>query len=968
MNQYTDLQVVECNRLHSEEAKSSNDENFAQWTNNLQDILHVDAGDKVSIHGAMINEKGAGQSQAIEIKGIGLGFKKTFEFLDVEYKNASNHLNTDFEEICANASSKEIEIRDDTLTFGQTYYQTATGHNYIHLPRRWWYKRADNTDQQWTLGDSEDAGLSRYFVNFEIDKFGFKSMYQAIDLIPPGEAGQEDQRVMKPKNDNKRYTLMMREYSFFSEKSASDNYLKIPIYNEGRRDPENASYSVYKELKQIELPKGFNSPEFVADEITRQFQKITEEKIHKKYYTDPSLQEGRHETPIPMYRTISTESYKPFNVAHLFRDPDTNINASGFGVIQDSFEEYYIRPTETKDGWEYLSQYHLIGCDKPELRLTGEKINQEYNAFGSNRDQGILGCSLKHNWAHDQQFITLNVAYNKDFCDKVKAFFDAQVKYPEVWDYFKEEDNEYNDGDTIHNSRYLHINRWQNASLTKTASANQCQLGDSYYTTPDWFEDVRGEYVLNSALLPIFFDEKQKDTFYEFHRDMFSHGELSYGCITASSDGYAVIIPTQHNGTASPLYTELKSFIIGETEPFHIEAGRKIGFDMHFNAPGMSYILPYSGYAQKQSSFKNASSSGDYEVPSIDHWSDQSVQGFMYNNKLYFGATSPKLQWTGTNFQFSDLHTPLNRSQDIRNKDPEFSAFEDNTATAGDVVYKINPLEMLRDWTPDRKPYRLDEVASQGNAKVKFYPLNQNLVPWQIYDSTTGIFLQDFNLSESEWKNTLWDILGFSYKQFNSTINNRLIKTDNNNINNLQLITTNAEIGSADSKVYVQNGYGAPIYNNMMPMTMTFDELQYPGSTLPIPYYAPITQKTESNKIIADNLPTRMIRGYYTIRSDILSQAQFIGGKVNNTTMPIIGIVDKINGDGDFYFGQESSLQFTALKPIRLSSIRCSVHDPDGSYANCGEQSTILFKIQKNRNVSFNVIGEILQEEQQSKK
>ena len=238
-------------------------------------------------------------------------------------------------------------------------------------------------------------------------------------------------------------------------------------------------------------------------------------------------------------------------------------------------------------------------------------------------------------------------------------------------------------------------------------------------------------------------------------------------------------------------------------------------------------------------------------------------------------------------------------------------------------------------------------------------------MPWQIYDSSTGIFIHDFNLTQKEWKNTLWDILGFSYNQFNSKTNNRLIKTDNTNINNLQYITTNAEIGSADSKVYVQNGFGAPLFNNMMPMSMTFKNIVYGNTSKLIPYYAPIVQKTESNSIVADNLPTRMIRGYYTIRSNILSQAPFIGGKVNNTTMPIIGVVDKINGDGDFYFGQESSLQFTALKPLRLASISCSVHDPDGSYARCGEQSTVLFKIQKNRNVSFNVLGEMLQ---QSKK
>ena len=105
-----------------------------------------------------------------------------------------------------------------------------------------------------------------------------------------------------------------------------------------------------------------------------------------------------------------------------------------------------------------------------------------------------------------------------------------------------------------------------------------------------------------------------------------------------------------------------------------------------------------------------------------------------------------------------------------------------------------------------------------------------------------------------------------------------------------------------------------------------------------------------------------MIRGYYTIRSNLLSETPFIGGKINNTTMPIIGMVDKINGDGDFYFGQESSLQFTITKPLKLASLTCSIHDPDGSYANTSEQNTVLFKIQKNKKATFNVLQQILQE------
>jgi hypothetical protein len=81
--------------------------------------------------------------------------------------------------------------------------------------------------------------------------------------------------------------------------------------------------------------------------------------------------------------------------------------------------------------------------------------------------------------------------------------------------------------------------------------------------------------------------------------------------------------------------------------------------------------------------------------------------------------------------------------------------------------------------------------------------------------------------------------------------------------------------------------------------------------------------------------------------------------------MPIIGIVDKINGDGDFYFGQESSLEFTVTKPLRLASVTCSVHDPDGSYARCSNQSAVLFKIQRPRSVTFNIAEELLEEQQQ---
>ena len=81
--------------------------------------------------------------------------------------------------------------------------------------------------------------------------------------------------------------------------------------------------------------------------------------------------------------------------------------------------------------------------------------------------------------------------------------------------------------------------------------------------------------------------------------------------------------------------------------------------------------------------------------------------------------------------------------------------------------------------------------------------------------------------------------------------------------------------------------------------------------------YPQIIHKTASISIIADNLPTRM-----------------------TTTR-------ELN---------------TITKAIRLASLTISIHDPDGSYARTSEQSTILFKINKERQTTFNVAQQLLQE------
>ncbi len=960
-NQYTDIKVIECSRLHSEEAKSKNNENFALWTSNLTDIATLTPGDKVSVFGAMVSERGAGQSSSIEIKGVNLGYKKTYTTTNVNYQNASTHLPSDYEIISSNASDTEVYMRDDTLNFTTQYYQTANAHNYIHLPRNYWYKSGKTRDLQWTESDTEDAGMSTYFKKVESDPFSFKSEYFALD--------DGTNRHYKPLNDNGKYTIMMRDNTYYTESSASGqlggffNSSNAGVdYNDklGRnRDPENASYSVFKELKSITLPAGFNSPEYIASEVTRQLQNITQEKIHKYSYNG-SMPAGELETPVSFYRTITTETYKPFNVANQFRSVHTGSTKTfDFGVIKDAFDEYFNlsgAASTNGSGYDYLSQYHIIGCKRPELYQTGLDINRKYfDVDNPDFYEGIRGAELKFQWLNNTNRFSLNLFYNETNVNRLKAFFDAQLLYPEIWDYFKESTNDYSDADTINNSRWIHMNRFKNASMTYSNVNSEAALGDSYYSDRTFNQNNR----VHSALLPIYYENDPSLNQFFPRVQLEASPKFSYGIIGHDSLGYITLRGTENNGVNTDLWTELLN-ASGDTK---IEDGRKCGFDLHFNAPGMNYILPYAGYSPVLSSYQVTKDVGDYGIhPLGDQVTTTYLDGSKYVNKLYLGADNPALSYDGTNFYFSGLHTPLNIPNDNRVSNPQLTDPPSTSTDAGAVMYTINPKEYLNDWTPERKPYIVDDPTISSTAIPN---LNKNLQPWVVYDSHCGIFIGDFKLSEEEWIGSLWDLLGFTYDQFNSTRNTRLNKIDTNNRNDLSLITTNAEIDRGDSKIYVQNSFGIPLYSNMMPIV---SHIYKSGATqFLLDYYPPIQQKTESLKIVAEKLPTRMIRGYYTIRSNILQEAPFIGGKVNNTTMPIIGIVDKINGDGDFYFGQESSLQFTVTKPLRLASITCSIHDPDGSYAHCSEQSTVLFKIEKSRSVTFNVVEEILQEQQQQK-
>jgi hypothetical protein len=297
---------------------------------------------------------------------------------------------------------------------------------------------------------------------------------------------------------------------------------------------------------------------------------------------------------------------------------------------------------------------------------------------------------------------------------------------------------------------------------------------------------------------------------------------------------------------------------------------------------------------------------------------------------------------------------------------------------AGNEVYKINKRLRKLAFCPDMTPY-MDMTAeiqtsyTAGNpGQTRIDPMNNAFSPWIIYDSKGGVAInfgqsakidEDISpISQSEaWNNSVLGILGFSYEQFNPDVitakNTYQGRLTGNNINSVYFPTTNGELLTADTNTYYMNPFGAVLYTNQLPTCLDL-KLTAPstfnngdGATLSWHFLPSIVKPTKSMKLEGVNLPRVTLNPYMTIRSDLVTHKKYIGGVNSGLSLPIIGIVQKINADKD-YLETAIGEVFTVTEPMKFSSITTAICDPDGSLSLLDQGSAVIYKIAKNDNIN----------------
>ena len=373
----------------------------------------------------------------------------------------------------------------------------------------------------------------------------------------------------------------------------------------------------------------------------------------------------------------------------------------------------------------------------------------------------------------------------------------------------------------------------------------------------------------------------------------------------------------------------------------------------------------------------------------------------------YVGANNPSLSFdpVSQRFGWKSLHTAENTGQDAnagsehtkRTQHPAVPPAGEHGGSAGwtettitgvplnpqasTEVYKINKRLRYNCFCPDAKPYRLNtegelsSVSTGGTRSkdafdTKVIPANRNMKLGTVFDSHCGIYLNFANACPKEyWDRSLIGILGFTWEQYNPTFvnrdNNRLARITNNNRFELPLATTNSQIVSTDLKQYPMNIWGGITYSTQVPVPIIVPLSTTTGNDGKTCQFRPtIVEQTESIILRSQGTPKLMSRPYFTIRTDLLDSSEYTGGLSGGLKMPIIGIVDKMSGEGDYFFTEAGGMSFTLSHDRHISSITTSIHDPNGELARVDLSSAVIYKISRVQNTSrFDIVKQILEEQ-----
>ena len=941
---YTQTILLDANRLSSEEYSASNlaQTDNAVFTNKVASGITIDIGDQVSIQSAHIAQRGAG-GDVIQMNGDELGEKSItttqttnssyIGFLESTFGDAYSPTGYAYE--TSSNNSEKVKMKDNEASIVISYYKTTNGENNIVLPRNFGSASmgacvhgGDPTHGTggavpnasfWSASDSFAKGLNTYPLTAS---HIYAPDYISVDALNCCGAPCLTRKL---KQDNSKYTLFKRSEIVwrYSSVSSASRVLYLQHAN-ARPDPATGTYNRLLQKVVINIPEGYNTPSTIASNITDELVK-----------TDPEVniinERGTSFINSTLYKATPCASLDTFSASgcQLFFNSSL-IDHLPIGVGTNA--------CDTPQAIDYLSAYSHIGFKRPEFVESGRNINP-YN-----------GKTIEVLMDTAQRVIYTNYPWNDDVLSRLKRFFDSQKLYSELLEHASITTSGNSNYSTIYptatqqelsasfikEARFLHLD--VQTSLKSASSALGDDMYNVSYTSTNLIPPRANASDKSSVPIFFYFNENCSNlTASQTTGDTTEN--LAYGFARKWGAGFVAFITDPIGGIPD-------SYLREQSSGGSIGVGTKIGYDYHFNAYGNSSIMLHNGFNYLQ------------YYGQIRYDEGQSIR------QAYVGANNTLFNFDNvtSRFEISNLHSAEKVGNFYTAGDPNPSSDVFAPPPSGQGVQdciKINKQLKYDTWSPSMHPYSIINLSGSAttNTQKTFIPLNPNLSTGIVYDAHGGVSIEDMGIDEKYWAKSIWGLLGYEYGQFNASgenIRNINIRFTNQN-DNTSGITTNADVTSEDSQQFHSNPYGTNMFNCLLNSQVLFyDNPQglktFTTVTASHTVNPSIVITADSTKIIARNLPRKLLRGYFLINSDILDSANYYQLSNPLQTMAVVG---KYNGANDFISYDGGGAVFTATRKKTITSIKTQILDPDGGTAQVGDNSGVIYRIDKTINTDL---------------
>ena len=740
------------------------------------------------------------------------------------------------------------------------------------------------------------------------------------------------------------------------------------------RDPAIlGDYIQVKELLELKVNPGYNAPTDVATQLTEELNERTDIEFLSYDLTKNSQSASNQvlsfKTETPTYKLYHCATATSFNSSNL----------TEFEKVNGSWN--------ADKAYQYLMSYQHIGIKRPELYVAGKELNASTGFITEERD---------YTRSQDRVFNT-TISWTKENILKFKKFFDTQAIYPELFDEY------YQEGTAVSatRTRFLHMNLYDDGP-NEPAEINYPSdfpiLKDERVPKfgYDYYQSAVGA---SQGTFPLFIDYNpeteglsENDVGYTDYGPNYgtitgegleaNYNDLAYGFarkirrqLPVAPGGVYYTIGfqfTQTGGTIPSIFLQPNNSYKPADYQIGTAGGRRFGFDYHFSAYGTMAMVLYNGNTDDLGRNRSNYSQEEYAL-----WQNNNISAGIgldpYKFGVYLGADQPLFNYSEAQqrFQVEYLHCAEREGQ-IYNAGGYTAAGEQipSNGNGDQECYKINKVMLPNNYTPEIAPYDNTFNASLNGmgTPVSVSHINGNVKPFSIMDAHSGLFIENWIVPEEYWDRALVGIMGFRYNQFHNpnSLSSRQVRIKahgaNADLHNVNVITTNADINEGDLINYsmeVQNQETFQITNTIPKSVITNPNSASEQARQIYPVI--VSSPVESIKITAERLPTKTLRPYYTIRSDIIEENGYLGGARSGITLPIVSVTNKANPYGDFLNGMGGDIVFTNTIDRVLTRIRCSIHEPNGQLARCDLNSAIIFKINQQVNADLSLVSTLLQ-------